>query len=217
MILLVLLCASQYFRVREVNIEGESALAREKLSLLSGRSIFSSAISQTAKELASQDLTISRVDCRRGLPSVLKCQINLRQAVFSYQQAGKTFLVDEQGLLFAEAPVQSGAVIIVDTTTTGAKVAAQPLSHELIKTYQTIVGRLSEQGYQAKELRLGDTLYQVEVVTARPDREQLLIVKFNLVESLNQQLEIMVSTLKQRSSEINDYLDLRVAGVVYFK
>jgi len=226
---LVWLYYSPLLAVKEIYYLGDRDQGTiERLEQLKQVPILSKRIGMVVGELLSKDLTLKELSCRRGLPQTLKCQIEKRKPVAIWKAANKNFLVDENGLAYTEvanSPVEGTSLEIEDRGNIPVEVGTFVLSRQILEKYQYIVNKLASNDLVVNRLILADaTLYQVDAVVAPgPNYAGLLnktiqlTVKFNLTNSLENQLASLLATLQSNGTQITERIDLRVNGIVYFK
>lgn len=217
---------SPYLSVKEINYSGdENKLARDKLNSLLDAPILSRRIGSVVSGAMSQDLSLQSVTCQRGLPHTLNCQIKQREELAMWVTGEDSYLVDENGFVFARNENESGTLVVYDQTNLPVKIGDFVLSRQVLEKYQQIVANLKAHQLSVVRLILTDaTVYQVDVlIVALPEyggtlsHELQLTLKFNLTNSLENQLSALFSTLEVHGSEITNRVDLRVAGTVYYQ
>jgi|GEM_PF-1388669 len=220
---------SPLLAVQEINISGDQDEATiNQLKQLQSVPILSRRIGSLVHEIRSSSLALTDVSCRRGLPHTLNCQIEQRKAMAIWVVGTNRYLIDESGLIYADVTnttVSDIGIEIDDLGNIPVKVGDFVLSRQIIGEYGRIVGDLTANNLTASKFILTDaTLYQVDVLmlpapkySGTLAKTAQLTVKFNLTNSVENQLATLLAILQAHGAEITERIDLRVNGTVYYK
>ncbi|QQG49983.1 MAG: hypothetical protein HZB70_00100 [Candidatus Berkelbacteria bacterium] len=213
------------FKIKQVNIEGaDNALLKEELQSLVGQSIFSSTVSRTTERWLRQERSLAALTCHRGLPSSLSCQATMRSPAIIWVQSGREFLVDEEGVLYAEKSGQPLDVpLLEDRVNTDSNLGSQVASREIVEQVIRLKKILSEQSVTTKSLFVADSLYQLgALITSyvgadgQPVQKELTAL-FISTQPIESQVKALRTLLKERGGSIKERVDLRIPGYVYYK
>jgi len=214
------------FSISQIEVVGSSdPSVTEELNVLKGRSIFSRLISETTTHLLTHDLTLQSLTCSRGLPHTLRCQVTLRSAAIGWKRGDTTYVLDQNGLVFAlqsdRFPV---SLVIEDRGTSPVEVGKVVASNEAITAYQSISSALQEKGFALSTLFINDTLYQISVVTSSNNQpevnwtpKQPVTVLMVINYPINDQVAALLQAVKDKKDKITSQVDVRVPGYVYVK
>lgn len=214
-----------YFSIKTISVSGDSDdRVASWLEALKGRSIFSREVSTLTRRITNQNLFVNSLTCSRGLPDSLRCFLGKRTVGLVWQKQARSYLVDENGLVFAENPGLTGKVIVDDQTAAPVDLGSRVASSELISSYRQIAAKLQPEGLTCERIVIPETLLQVNAVVgpvaggSKPiSLTKPITVMFNLAYSLDDQVRALVELLGQRGSAITERVDLRVAGKIYYK
>jgi hypothetical protein len=212
------------FVISDVEVEGKKQEEiKEKLSSLKGTSLFSGKINRRIDDVKSHDLEIEELTCRKGIPATLHCTVTMREAVMSWKAGEKTFLVDSLGFVFAEGESVND-VVISDGSNTALKIGDMVASSEIVETYSGLHRSLSEKGLVVDSLAVEKSLYMVTAYLSGSTSSNIpfpstssLKVLFTTSYPIALQVDALEKFLQQRSSNVSEYLDVRVAGYLYYK
>lgn len=214
------------FQIKNVIIDGDKpAAVQESLEGLKGTLIFSSHIETVRQKLLHDHLEVEDIVCRRGLPNTLRCQITLSQPVLVWKKGDAQYLVDQNGLLYAnKSDSATNFPVVEDRSPIPATIGQVVASPQAVNNIQHLATALSSKGYQTQEFFITETLYQIGAVltgvtpTGTPfPAKQPINVLFITTYSLDDQVKALSSIFKNNANQINEYVDLRVAGYAYYK
>lgn len=214
------------FRVEVVQVEGtDNQTIIDQLSTSKGQPIFSKAVRRNVDRLIAENLQIDELNCRRGIPDTLRCQVSLRVPAIVWRHGGKDWLVDQNGFVYGEKPVgQPIPVAIEDRGPTAVTLGTTVASSEIVSLYQKIHQQLTAKGLVVSNIFISESLYQVGVTLTSSTNPELpfaakspisvLMVTSYPVES---QVATLVELLKTKQDQITERVDLRVPGYAYTK
>ncbi|MEK7171040.1 MAG: hypothetical protein AAB774_01910 [Patescibacteria group bacterium] len=205
------------FRIDTVELSGGgNDIVRQQLDDLIGQSLFSGSVSRLIEK--TQAVTdVDNFTCRRGIPSVLRCQLTLKQPQIVWQSGSQSYFIDKDGVIFA--PVSgdiSKLLLIEDTKQQPITLGQNIVSAEIINTYQHLIALLAEKNLAASRLQLDESLYQVTAVIDRPSQPSIKGL-FLMSNDLDSQVESVATVLAQKSGSVTERIDVRVPGYVYTK
>lgn len=233
LLILLILAAGLYyspmFSVKEVQILSGDGLelplpVKDQLQRLRSQPIFSPAINRLVRSLTSSRSDLVYLNCQRGLPSTLRCQVGLRAAKLIWERNGQRLLVDETGLAYQMSETEAPELIIVeDQSTSPVILPASVASREVISSYRLVRDRLAAQNIRLEKVIVEDALYHFRARVSQPSPTngptapaRALEIRLSLNHSLDNQLATLVALLNQKGAAVIDRIDLRVPGYVYY-
>lgn len=214
-----------YFSIKTVQVVGTSdADTHSKLESLKGMSIFSQEVGRRVEQIKNENLTIADLQCSRGVPDTLRCNVSNRQPSILWKQGDKIYLVENNGFIYGNKVEDSSTLVIEDKTTEPLGLGKTVASSDIIKAYHDIYKELTDRGFIVANLYVADTLYQVGAVVSGNSAADVnwhpkTSINFLLVTSypINTQADILLATVKSKSDKISERVDVRVPGYVYTK
>jgi cell division septal protein FtsQ len=171
---------------------------------------------------------VKSIIVNKHLPNVLEIRIEEREPVGVYCQTGKCFYIDQEGIIFKEAPAMEGGLIlnIEDLRNQAAVVKKQVVSPEIMEFILTIRKELPELLSPAGEqISSGANLKAVNFIISSIEDLRVLTsegwqIYFNPQRSVEAQLEILKRVLEEEIQDSRpglEYMDLRIENRVYYK
>lgn len=204
---------SSIFKVK--NIIVDSSLGENSQSVLEkfkGKNIFFLNLKQIQKELAKQP-DIEKVKIQRGLPDTIKISAESFQAKIVWRSRMHSYLVNANGLVFKEVEGMTDLPIVSDNNELEVKLQSAVVSANFITFIQDLSSKFPQKiGFNLTHFEINETIFQVDGVT-----DQGWFIKFDTTRSVDDQLDTLSKLLAEKKSEINEYVDVRVEGRVYYK
>lgn len=199
---------SGIFQIEKVIVTGESKVSKEAIeSLVSPQNIFLIDISKIRKDILDRFPQIAKAEIHRGFPGTLNISVRERLAVASWCDGeNNCFLVDNEGVIFGEAPAETNLVKIAG--------AREMLGKEKIAKILEIQGKLKDdlgitttQALIAPEERLNIETSEGWEIYFKSDGD----IDWQLQE-LGLVLEKQITPAKRKKLE---YIDLRFSRIFY--
>ncbi len=202
------------FTIRSVEVDGAGDPAvTMPLHQLAGQSLFSRKISTTVNHIEETDVTISQLNCRRGIPHSLHCQVNYRQPVILWKAENSYFSVDDSGLVFNQSPSPiAGLTIVEDQRSQHVVIDQIVISSGAIEAYKKLATLLQAKNITFNNLFISESLYQVGA-TLTDNRTALFVIHY----PLDTQVNLLAQILQEKGGQIKERIDLRVPGYVYYQ
>jgi cell division septal protein FtsQ len=211
-------------RINQIILSGTTdSQVISKLDELKGHSLFSRDIARIVGEAKHQNTKLASLDCRRGIPRLLRCNATERTGQVIWQVKDSRYLTDGDGLVFALADSPSPDLITIEdrfsqTINLGSTVASKPI----IDQYRQLAELLKRNSIGFDRLMLDETIYQVTVKLTSINVNETTTLKnldvlFSLTNPLDGQVKSLVALINDRSGSINDHIDLRNPGYAYYK
>lgn len=208
------------FTVKTVTVTGtDQAAIIEKLQTIKGRSIFSRSIALAIDQILATDLSVKTVECRRGIPDTVRCQVSMRGSALVWRRGESIFSVDDRGLVYANG----GDGVVVDDRGTNLLAIGQTVaSADSIDAYKRLHQGLIERGYGVNNLFIGESLYQVGAVISGNGKMEWapaspVTAMFITSYPLPSQLAAVDEIVRTKREKITQSIDLRAPGYAYVK
>lgn len=213
------------FSIKTIDIVGtDNQAVTAQLNDLKGKSIFSNQIGKTKKDILKNDYSIAEIDCKRGLPSYLKCTVSVREPSFIWRTNGQDYLADENSYLFGKTTATEGLIIVEDRSNVPVDIGSRVLNRTLAVIYLDVYRQLTAAGYAVSELYVTDTIYQLGAVIISNSNADInypsgktLEVRISISSPVNAQVASLGEIIKAKGAAISSYVDLRVPGYAYIK
>jgi hypothetical protein len=213
------------FQIKTVAVEGSDNVELQKdFQGLIGTSVFSRELSRTVERWLLKDRSLSGLECRRGLPDSISCEAVLRAPSLVWLRDGKEFLVDDDGALYAEKGPQALSLPVVeDRLAEAVQIGNAVASAEVVEQLTRLHRLLGDRGITVSKFFITDSLYQIgAVLTSWQDSSGAVVNKeltalFVSTQPLEAQTKALRALLRERGSQINERVDLRVPGYLYYK
>ena len=188
-----------------------------------GKNIFRLNSDRVEQELRSQYPYIKSVAIFRGLPNTLKVEVATRKEALVWEAAGKMYLVDFEGIPFADVTNPLAQAIserpfpelplVTDTRSAPVTVGTTLLRPEFVTFVVTTFSDWQPTvGMAFSRLLVGETTFHLEVVT-----DQGFSVFFDTTRRADRQLLALKTLLDTHRDKVHEYVDLRVAQKAYVK
>lgn len=207
-----------------INQTGQSDVVNE-IESLRGKSIFSREVSSISNQILSDYFVVETINCRRGLPSTLRCDIEFRKPALIWQvgEVGK-FLVDNSGVVYAEIKSiseeeQRALPTLVDNRNIKVELGQTVASRDLLKRYLESIATLNNQGFPTGSIRIDETFYYF-YLELLPDVEKNIskpiTLKLATIYSIEEQVA-KITAILEKNQVVDQYIDVRVPGYAYAK
>jgi len=213
---LFLLARLPIFRIKEISVSGSANKSiSAKLEPLRGVSIFSSKIDALQRHVQREDPGIGSLNCRRGVPSILKCTVAYRKPVLAWKNGKAQLFVDEAGYAFersTEAPLDLPTVI--DRAKSSPKAGDRVLSSQIVEAYLELDSLLRKSSLNPTEYFIGESLFQIGAIIEIGGREAQVL--FSIASPATWQVKTLRAVIAKKGKTAFSNVDLRVPGYVYY-
>jgi len=207
---------SSLFKIKNIQIIGNvSQNIKNSIDDARENNIFLFNAASLENNLKDKNPQFFDIQVSRGLPNTLRVKFTARQTKIIWQTQGKKYLVDENGLAFEELQDEISLIDlpkIIDNKNLSLKIPTMVASPNFVNFIREASIKLKEKGFIVKEFQINETTFQVDAII---DKGFKLI--FDTTRPLVDQLDAFQKVYDEHQDEIKEYLDLRVAGWVYFK
>jgi hypothetical protein len=214
---LYFLFLSDFFKVKEVIIEGNSLVPKEELiSFFPARKdIFLINNSKLKEEYLVQFREINNLEIYRGIPNAVKIVVVEREPRLIWQSSDKKYLISSTGLVIKEisdaSPFQ--LPLVVDKRSIPCKLGEKVVSDSFIAFVSNVnTTFFQEVNIKPNHFEVEETTFDINLYT-----EAGFFIKLNTLRASKKQLENLKLVLIDKRPEIKEYVDLRVDGWAYYK
>ena len=163
------------------------------------------------RNLSTEYPIIEEAKIVRGLPSTIKIDVAERKQLLVWC-SNKCFEVDTRGFAYQEIPMPTDKLFLSDRSNIESKTGQQLVSERFIDFYLKSIDEMDKLGLKISESYIEDTTFKLIFKTS--DGWNAI---FDTSESLTNQIDALRQVLDKNRSDVKEYVDLRVAGVVYIK
>lgn len=210
------------FQIKTIEINPAiDAAIRQELDSLKGQSILAAAVTNRIDEIALAHPELEKIDCIKGIPDRLRCQVRLREPSLGWATAGTVYLLDQHGVAY-QITTSDTVPVVEDRKNLKLTIGDQPISSEVLLGYRSIQSSLTESGYTIDKFFVNTSVLHVGVIlSARavglPFPANPIEVEFSLSYPAAIQINILNLLLNSKSSQIHTRIDLRTPGYLYYK
>lgn len=204
---------SPLFVVNQITVRGQvTAEVQGQLDALKGKNLFLLGGAWSAERLKQEMPQIKNAVIIRGLPHTIIVQINERASVLIWQSQNQKLLADRDGVAFKLAGTEN-LPLVVDASnlpiSIGQPVAGFQFIDSIRMIYASFPGLV---GKEIDRLEIGETTLQATIITKNGPK-----VLLDMTRTLTPQFSAAKKVLADHGNDIHQYLDLRVAGLAYYK
>ncbi len=204
---------SGFFNIKEIVIDGDAGdEIKTEVTALRGQNIFLVGGKDTEKSLQQKQPGIKKIKIIRGIPDTLKVELYERDSALTWESGGKKYLVDSIGVPFKEVD-KAKHFLIVDTNNLPVALGTQVVDEDFITFVEYAEQEIPLKiDFKIDHFEIIETTYQVLVVGE--DKKKIL---FSTMRQLTPQLDAFKKVYDEKRGEIQEYVDTRVEGLVYYK
>lgn len=210
---------SNYFKIKTIEISGTlNPEVKNSIDGFYGKNILTFRPGKIETDLAERQSSIQGLEIRRGLPNILKVQVNVRTPIIGWKTQDKIYYIDQDGIIFELTDTSSvkniETISIVEDTKNIPIVQGTPIvTEEFVDFIKDFISRLDEeQKIKLKSIKIVETTFQIESET-----DQGFRIILSTTGSLDNQMKALQKVLETKRQDIKEYVDLRIEGRVYYK
>lgn len=214
------LFGSNYFKVKEITTSGSlNPEVQSEIDSFKGKNIFTFVLGNTEEELKQKQSSINKISILRGIPDMLRINVEVRQPIIAWKSQDKTYYIDKNGIIFefngesADYWQNQKLPTVFDQKNLNFAVGKQIVSPDFVQftvDVNKLIGEKTSKKFQ--EARINETTYQLEVLLDNNIR-----VLFDTLRKAEVQVNVLAKIFDQYQNDIHEYVDLRVEGRVYYK
>lgn len=204
---------SEYFKIKNIEVQGvKSVEVNDYLhKTLIGKNILFFLPGQYLNELTHNYPILSEAEIVRGLPSTILIIATEKDQVLTWC-AQSCFNIDNYGYAYEIAKPSQNQVNLNDKSKIDIKIGDKVATPDFINFYLTSLEKVREMGIKIIEAKIEETSFKLVFKTS--DQYEII---FDTSESITNQLSALRQVLEKNKSDIKQYADLRVEGLVYLK
>lgn len=204
---------SSYFKIKNIIVENSTNQEIiDDLNRLQGENILLFSRAKIEKEIIAQAPEITNLKVTRGLPDTLKIRQEERLSKIAWVSDNKKYLLGGDGVIFKEAQETNLPYVVDDKNIPvgiGQQVASENFINFLIETFVNFPQTV---GFNINHFEISETIFQLDAVTDRGWK-----IVFDTTRPASGQLVDLNKFLSEHKDEVQEYVDLRVEGRVYYK
>ncbi len=212
---------SPLFRVRSIAVEGNTKLSVDqvrqqvniilKSSFLGDNALFINT-TELGRELKARNYQIDQVMVDRSLLGGLRIRLREQQATLQWRSGSSVFVLSGNGVAYAELKnLDSKLPLVEDSTNLPVKIGQKIVPSSFVKFATNLKPQLQAVGLAAKSVSVSETTTEVSVVTNKG-----FTIKLDTTRSLESQMGDYQAVVAKKLVP-KEYIDLRIAGRVFYK
>ena len=211
---------SSFFKIKNIEISGTlNPEVKNAIEKFYGKNILIIRSGKIEEDLTKMQTSIKSIQVSRGIPDTLKVQVYVRDPQIAWQTQGKTYYIDDSGIVFDLTQNESVAnsinsiPLVEDTQNIAIKTGTKLVTSDFVEFTKELAKKLKDDNdITVNKLKVSETTFQLEIET---DQNFKIIV--STTESLDNQMAALNRVLDEKKQDIKEYVDLRIIGRVYYK
>lgn len=212
--LIYLIYFSSVFKIKSIQIVGEPKKESEQyLENYKNKNIFSLKTNQIKEKLATDNPEYLNVKILKGIPSTLRVIFETRIAKIIWVSSTNSYLVDANGIVFKKDDTETNLVKVLDKKRIVVEIPSQITTQNFISFVISAQDQVSNYNdFKVDHFEIDETTFQVDAIT-----DKKIKIIFDTTRTLSDQIDAFKKAFEEKKSEITEYIDVRVEGVVYYK
>ncbi len=213
--LIYILLLSPLLQIKKIEIVGNlPSDNQDYLNQFKGQNLFFVKSGKISSTLQNKFPEFLNIEVLKGIPNILKVQIEEREVKIIWQSQSRYFFVDADGLAYKETNSDSIAnlVQVVDNKNIEVIPPQQIATTNFTASILNLNAEIKTAGFEIKQFEVNDTIFQVSALTSAGFK-----IIFDTTRSLSDQVEAFSQVYRDHKDEIKEYVDIRVEGKVYYK
>ncbi len=216
---------SSYFKIRDISLKGTSRVHSqeiwETLKPILNSSYFASNMiffkTSAAEDLLKEKIhSLKEVKINKKLPSTLEIVIEERKPALIWEVEEKSYLVSEEGVVFAEAEGSYNYPKIIDKSGVNVSLGFRIVTDSFIDFIVNLIAKLPQKTkYKVEKIIVEETTFDVEVKTIPG-----LSLYMDTTRSVDSQIINFQKALQDAAKNrytIYRYVDLRLENKIFYK
>jgi len=219
--------ASSLLRIQTIKVEGAVTLSSDSVRQQTQNVITSSPLTQNiifvptgkiSDELKKQNYQIAEASVNRTGINTITVKVTEQKPSILWLSGNTLSIIGANGHAYDGeiTPImEQKLVTVVDTTNLPVKKGEKVVTQEFVDFVNTLHTQLPGLGVTVKQYEIGDTTTELKVVT-----QAGYYIRFDTTRSAEQQLQdlsAVLGQLKKTGKKVNEYIDLRINGKVFYK
>lgn len=214
---------SVYFQAKNIELKGDTDLVEAEqvkkvvlFALQNQPNIFLFDDKLIEAKIKENFPLVAEVEIQKGIPDTIRITILKRQPVIVWQTGEKKYLVDKEGMAYAEADEAKAAGLprVIDDKNIAVNQGEKIVSRSFINFVREMIEKFTPRSNLAiKEMRISETTFDLTVMT-----QNNFYVLFDTTRSAETELDDLRRVLAHLKGALpKEYIDLRVEGWAYYK
>ncbi|MGA2666506.1 MAG: FtsQ-type POTRA domain-containing protein [Patescibacteria group bacterium] len=204
---------SPYFQIKNIIVDQNMPpQVTQYLAQYKGQNIFTFQPNAIRDNLLAKYPELVSINVARGIPDAIKVTFSQRSPVLVWQTGAQFYLVDALGTAYIEVSDPGGLIVVKDNKSLLVKSEQQVVTDNFIKFVSSVKSKLDANGLPVDHFEINETTFQVDAAL-----KSGILIKFDITRSVDDQMSELTAFLKDHANEATQYIDLRVAGKVFYK
>lgn len=212
--LIYLIYFSPVFKIKNIQIVGEpKEESIQYLENFKNKNIFSLKTDSIKEIIFAENPEYQNVKILKGIPNTLRVIFENRTPKIIWISNLDSYLVDASGIVFKKDNTETNLVKVIDKKGIAVEISSQIATQNFISfviSAQDQINNYSD--FKVDHLEINETTFQVEAIT----NKKIKLI-FDTARPLSDQVDAFKKAYEEKKSEITEYMDVRVEGVVYYK
>lgn len=212
---------SPLFRVRSIAVRGNQQLTADELkkqteailsaSFLGNNSLFVNP-DEIGKRLKANNYQLESVRVERRLLGGIQVRVSEQQATLQWRSGSSVFVLSGNGKAYAQLDnLDKGLPVVEDSTNLPVKIGQKVVPSSFVAFVRKIDPQLPLLGLQSVDKSVAETTTELYVKTNKG-----YVIKLDTTRSLESQIGDLRAVLAKKVNP-SEYVDLRIAGRVFYK
>lgn len=212
---------SPLFRVRSISVSGNQRLTEAEISrqtrsvldrsFLGNNSLFVSP-DALEKQLKTDNYQLEMVRVQRSLLGGIRIVVKEQQPTLQWRSGSSVFVLSGNGVAYAQrSNVDNTLAVIEDSTNLPVKIGQKVVPSSFVEFARNLDKQLASVGLRAASKSVAETTTELYVKS-----DKGYTIKLDTTRSLGSQMGDLRAVLAKKISP-KDYVDLRIAGRVFYK
>lgn len=212
---------SPLFRVRNIAVLGSQRLAaaeitRQTRAILSRSFLGSNSLfvdpSALEKQLKADNYQLETVRVQRSLLGGIRITVKEQQPTLQWRSGSSVFVLSGNGVAYAQRSSADKALAVVeDSTNLPVRIGQKVVPSSFVEFVRNVDRQLALVGLKSTQMLVAETTTELYVKT-----DKNYMVKFDTTRSLGSQVGDLRAVIAKKIAP-KDYIDLRIAGRVFYK
>lgn len=216
---------SNFFTVKKIDVKGNKSITSREVakeleelmkSSILGRNIIFLNTNKLASQFAEKNPELGSVKISKRPLNGLNVVVVERQAALIWQSGNKQYILSQDGRAYAEWGGQSSQLAIVtDSANLPIELGQAVVPASFVVFTRELIDQLGQRKIAYDSLSVPQTTNELFVKT-----KSGYILKFDTTRSIDEQLtdlQAVQKSLAKQKKQPAEYIDLRIAGKVFYK
>lgn len=219
--------ASNLLKINKIEINGNQTIKSEEITsqvraIITGSSmnqnILFVPVSEIEKQLKKDNYQVAKVEVSKVAFNTLKITITEQKPSLLWKSGNSLSIITENGRGFIGEPneqLKENLPIVEDLSNLPVKEGDKVVSQEFVTFVNELYSVLPQKGVAISIVQVEESTTEVTVTTKEGYK-----IRFDTTRPFNEQLTDLLAvldSLKKQGKKLNQYIDLRINGKVFYK